>query len=135
MNEPEIPEKMRQALHGYSKAVVFVPPSVDAKVLEQAKAHLANHKRRSHKWPWPWWAAAAGMIIGFVGWSFSVVRLHRKEIADIEGSGVFEMFAAFALARKIEAGATIKQADIHHDGTVDSRDVAIIAQQAVRLQL
>ena len=132
--EQELPEKVRKALLGYSKAVVFVPPSIDAKVLEQAKAHFGDRKGRIHRLPLPAWAAAAAVMVGLLIWSSPFTR-HHPDVADIDGNGAVEIFDAFALARKIEQGAAAKQADINHDGVIDSKDVAIIAQQAVRLPL
>src|SRR5438045_2099085 len=92
----KLPEALRDGLENYSNQRVFVPPAVDAKVLDRAHDHLRTYARQRPVWPW--WAAAAALVVTLVIWSslFNQHQLRRNLLnpaaiaansGDVDGNG------------------------------------------------
>jgi hypothetical protein len=118
---------------------VFVPPSVDAEVLEAARRHLNRARRRARRGRAVWFAAAAaaGVLLAammartFFGFAEPRERLITRQQLD-RGAKV-DILDAFTLARHIEAGSAPVSCDLNNDGVVDRRDAAVLARRAVEL--
>src|SRR6266850_6975654 len=150
MSEPEqdprleLPKQLRDALENYSNQRVFVPPDVDAKVIEKATAHLRKQRPRRVLSRGHWWAAAAVvaalLLLSFL-FSNSQRRRNGQEIsavavnpADIDGNGKVDIFDACILARALKETTPPRQGDVNGDGIIDAADVAAIAHRAVQLE-
>ena len=128
----QAPTKLVEALRNSRKERVFVPPLVDKKILAQARQHLLENKSRFAFLPR--WAAMAASLVLICGLIIAVTQTRTRDFAaeDINRDGVADILDAFALARKIEAGAT-GDVDFNRDGVVDQRDAGAIGQLVVRL--
>jgi hypothetical protein len=84
----------------------------------------------------PWVAAATTAIVLVIAMPRFVAKpgnSFAKE--DLNLDGRVDILDAFALATKLKAGAIASpQLDLNGDGVVDSRDVAVLAAQAVSLR-
>ena len=132
MESLQAPAKFAEALRNSQKKRVFVSPQVDEKILAQARQQLLEPRSR---FPFlPRWAAMAASLVLIGGLIFAVTQTRTRNFAaeDINRDGVVDILDAFALARKIEAGAK-DDADFNRDGAVDQRDAGAIGQWAVRL--
>jgi hypothetical protein len=113
----------------------------------------ADRVRRSQPRPLLRWAPVGAMAAVAVLFTLLLLpgRLHRAvheksarklspaaeqiEREDIDRSGEVDILDAFALARRIESGATLRRDwDVNGDGAVDGEDVKQIALAAVSLE-
>ena len=129
-----------------------VPERVDRAVIDAARARLTLAPTR------PWrpvlvraatLAAAAGVALVLwlgrgrfgdqpdrgPGPGSGYSDLARVERLDVDGSGRVDILDALALARAIESEDVAADLpwDMNGDGTVDQRDVDVVAQRAVRI--
>lgn len=126
-NDDTVPERLIAALREADKGRIFVPPELDAAIMERAKANLARQRSRRII---PWFAAAAAALI-----AAAVILLSGpKAREDINRDGRVDIRDALLLARKISAGQVLGlDWDLNGDGRVDQSDVVMIASQAVKL--
>jgi len=129
-----------------------VPPDVDRAVAEAARRHLAPRPRRLWwlRWTVPATAAAAILVAATAWWFASTPTpsvpfgaeapkaegLAQASLvqADIDENGTVDILDAFTLARHIEAEHPSETRwDLNADGLVDRRDVDVVALAAVRL--
>ena len=136
--EPGAPAKLVEALRGLQDAKVSVPMEVDEAVLAAARSHLQK-TAPARVIPFPrWLAAAAAAVVAAVGLLFLLSKPGRPAPAvareDVDRNGRVDMLDAFALARKLQAGANVDlMLDLNGDGRIDQRDVDSIAAHAVKL--
>jgi len=88
-------------------------------------------------------AAAAMVVLGLGLWLYpglnqsgekpAVAPVEKTAIheADIDGDGRVDVVDAYLLACKVKSGSQAKRWDLNHDGSVDDRDVEVIAKLAV----
>jgi hypothetical protein len=137
--EMEAPPRLVAALKRITPRPVFVPPSVDAAVLNAARKHLARpqSKERLTRRPWFMWPAAASACVMLALLAHTLMKPAGPDFAreDLNRDGRVDILDAFHLARELEAGtpppATL---DLNGDGVVDRRDAEIIAALAVKLE-
>jgi hypothetical protein len=140
-HEPDAPEKLAEALRR-TEAGLFVPPSVDVKVLAQAREHFVGVRPRpsSFRGMLVGLAAAACVMSGvwlFLSWQGeeqrkTVPAAFSRE--DVDRSGGIDILDAMALARLIERGSASAGFDFNGDGVIDRRDVELLAARAVDLE-
>jgi len=122
-------------------ASVTVPEAVDASIRAHGRRHLAA--RRRSRLVLRWVAAAAAVLLATAVLA-DVFHLNRPApeakqrprvlAEDVDGNGRINVLDAFALARRLEAGAVKdRRFDVTGDGRVDEADVDWIARRAVRL--
>lgn len=117
-----------------------VPPEVDRVIVGMGRRHLMASKRR--RLPvLRWVGAAAAVVLLALGLSFLGSETERSsELAgyvvrtDVDRNGRVNILDAFALARHVE-GTDPKATkwDFNDDGSVDHKDVDLVAFAAVRL--
>src|SRR6266853_6221835 len=134
----QAPEKLVDALSQLQKERIFVPPTVDKAVLQEAREHLRRLGRPQSAWkPWLSWAAMAACLAlaVWLGERFSSpTRARPFAREDINRDGRVDVLDAFALARRIDTGGALDPRwDINGDGRVDRADVNAIAARAVSL--
>jgi hypothetical protein len=137
IEEPGAPAKLVEALRGLQAAKVSVPMEVDEAVLAAARCHLQK-TAPARVIPFPRWLAAAAAVVAAVGLLFLLSKPGRPVPAvareDVDRNGRVDMLDAFALARKLQAGAIVDlMLDLNGDGRIDQRDVDSIAAHAVKL--
>jgi hypothetical protein len=153
-DSPPLPPRLAAAFGRLRTPPVFVPPAVDAAVLRAARAHFEAHLRNARPVAGPlasllisWrarWLRAPALALGALA-VLTLVAVTGLRIlmtrsapqptkADIDRNGRVDIIDAFALSRLLAAGTPPRPAwDVNGDGTVDERDVAAVAAQAVRL--
>jgi Dockerin type I domain len=140
------PAKLVAALKSACKSDIFIPCTIDEAVLRSARKHLSPPKRRAVTWTilFRWTAPIAALAVVL---AVSVHLLlsnsrpksgistqHLYARGDLNRDGAVDILDAFALARRLKAGAVSNpELDINGDGIIDDRDVATLAAQAVRL--
>jgi hypothetical protein len=136
--EPQTGPRLGRALGGLRKETVFISPSIDEAVLEQARQHLARLRaRRVRRQRAQWLALAACMVLVAVMAQAVFHRGDGKQFAreDLNRDGQVDILDAFQLAREIKEGnAQAGTEDFNGDGKVDAADVEILARRAVSLE-
>jgi len=135
--QPEVPQQFIDAITAAHGQRVLVPTEVDAAILDKAREHLQSvaGKRRIIRFP-RWLAAAAAVVLAA---TVAGVWLQKRPAPpafareDLDHNGRVDILDAFALARKVQQGAVSAQFDMNGDGVVNSRDIDVVAAQAVRL--
>jgi hypothetical protein len=135
--EPIVPARLSEALRQWQEPRVSVPARVDEAILAQARVHLREIAAPAVV-PFPNWLAAAAAIVAGLGLTFLLSRTGPDVPAfareDVDRNGRVDMLDAFALARKLQAGAVPDQTfDLNGDGIIDQRDIDTIAAQAVKI--
>lgn len=137
--EPQAPAALVEALRALAPRKPTVPPALDEAILQQARLHLESLPSAQRRVvPFPRWLAAAAALVLGVGVVFLFTREKHRETPlvreDIDGNGQVDILDAFALARKLQAGAVSAAVfDINGDGVIDQRDIDWIASRAVKL--
>ena len=123
----QLPEVVIAGLRKANKGRVFVPPELDAAILEKARANIGRRRKQRIT---PWLAAAAALMIA----AFVIFTQSPNAREDVNRDGRVDIRDALALARKISDGKAQGSAwDFNHDGRVDQADVVAIAALAVKL--
>ena len=136
--EPIVPARLGEALRQLQAPNVSVPARVDEAILAQARLHLREIAAPAVV-PYPGWLAAAAAILAGLGLTFLFSRTGPEGPTfareDVDRNGRVDMLDAFALARKLQAGAVSDRTfDLNGDGVIDQRDIDSIAAQAVKIQ-
>ena len=138
----ETPPRFVAALRARFAREVHIPAEVDARILAHATSRLSGGKRRVFVIRWAAVSAAAAAALLAVLLSLpakdaphmasSVRAVSAKE--DIDGDGKVDIVDAFVLAKHMEASRGLEpQYDFNADGTVDRKDVDVVAMAAVSL--
>lgn len=149
-----VPEGLARDLAALGRAP-RVPASIDAKVLNRARAHLAGATRGSRfrrLLPWAGGAAAAAAVvlvvmrIGFPGGGFRneanpalspQADMRPRTQGDVNGDGRVDVLDAYKLAKKVERADPAVPwqpwEDVTGDKLVNEFDVKKIAATAVQL--
>jgi hypothetical protein len=133
----QAPAKLVDSLKRLHEPQLFIPATLDEAIVRAARQRLEKNRRPA---PWlrflPWVAAATTAIVLVIAMPRFVAKpgnSFAKE--DLNLDGRVDILDAFALATKLKAGAIASpQLDLNGDGVVDSRDVAVLAAQAVSLR-
>lgn len=137
VDEPRLPARLSEELKGLYPPPRLIPQQADAAVLAQAREHLAGVGRRRRVVPFPrWLAAAAAVALAAVLGSlwFSARRSPELAREDINRDGRVDVLDAFALARRLQQGATLDRGfDFNGDGAVNQQDIDAITARAVKL--
>lgn len=148
--DPELPAGLASDLRALYRTPVPARAGADEAILALARerAAMASRQSRSVVRIGRWVAAAAAVV---VGGAFLAVHLAHPNsptalAGDVNGDGRVDILDALVLARDVRVVAANGQApaarrprpsfekyDLNHDGTIDERDVDLIAVQAVRL--
>ena len=137
--ELQAPPALGKALNELQKERVFIPSSVDERVLWHAKRQLrrAADRRLRVRSAARWLAlAACVMVLGWLARTFVFSPNSRNDYAreDVNRDGRVDILDALALSRFIELrNAVPPTADFNGDGRIDAADVEIIARHSVRL--
>jgi Dockerin type I domain len=136
--EPAAPARLVEELRALHNQRLIIPRGVDETILSQAWAHLKEQPERRQLVRFPRWLAAAAVAMLAAGLVFLLTRHGgvRPTLAreDIDRNGQVDILDAFALARKLQLGATSDSAlDVNGDGIIDQRDIDWIAARAVKL--
>jgi hypothetical protein len=129
-----------------------VPASFDSAILNAARAHLAGQAHRKWsagfarhsrllRWAGAGAAAAAAvaavLLITIRPHTAPQVTPHPAIAGDINGDGRVDILDAYLVARKLADKSRTSPLpaawDVNHDGVVDQKDVAWIANAAVRV--
>jgi hypothetical protein len=141
---PKLPAALQATLAEHAVRPVNVPRNRDDAVLSEAKRQL-RRQIGSRRWRTGMiWAAAAIAVIAMVVWSSVHPGSTQPQFngntasagrnpADLDGDGRVDIFDAFMLARALRDGRAVAAWDVNRDGSVDARDVALVAQRAVQL--
>lgn len=142
-SEPTLPQALTDDLAALYWPDLPVPPELDEAVLTAARARFARYRRRRLILRWAPLAAAAAALILLAIPVLRFTRPQGREAApavlattpeDIDRNGRVDILDAFALARRLEAGAVAEpECDVNYDGDVDAADVDAIAMLAVRI--
>jgi len=131
----EAPAKLVSALRHLSGERIFVPPTTDEAILRAARAQLSPARQPKLNWlrfaPWAVGGAAGIMLMFFSLQTPKLPPGFAQE--DLNRDGVVDILDAFALAKKLETGASGAGVDFNGDGKVNQQDVAALAAQAVSL--
>ena len=150
---PDAPRRLREDLAVLYDAEVPVPEALDRVILEAAHRRLERRRPvvvRLAPWARVAAVAAAAAAVLLAVWVIrpaaqrpaeppeTPIAARRSdsgpEREDVDGNGRVDILDAFALARRVEAGAPpATQWDLNADGTVDRRDVDAVALAAVSL--
>lgn len=138
-NEPHAAPRLMAPLNALYHRTVHVPPEVDQSILAAARKHLRSHRTKSRAVPVPHWLAAAAAVAAAILLAGLWLLTHRASLVvareDIDHNGRIDILDAFALARRINSGATTRmQFDFNGDGVVDGKDIDAIAARAVKLE-
>jgi hypothetical protein len=137
--DPHIPAQLRKDLRSLFEPPGRAPQQVDKAILEPASRRLARPRRLIIPLRWAAVAAAAAVValaaILFIPQSaIRNLQSTRPVLADLDGNGRVDILDAFRLARRIESHNQIQTTwDFNRDGSVDRKDVDIVAFAAVRL--
>lgn len=142
--ELQAPEALAKALRQLQKERVFIPPSVDERILSQAREQIrraTDHRRRGRS-ATRWLALAACIVVlGWLARTFVFAPDPRKPGTtayareDVNHDGRVDILDAFELSRVIQLHTPLpSNADFNGDGRVDGADVEIIARHSVRLE-
>jgi hypothetical protein len=125
----DLPERLIADLHAAFRKRVEVPEALDRTIFEAARLRLRRRRGALvRRWAAAAAAAAALALAATLAW-------RGGDPADLDGNGRIDILDAFALARRLEAGAAPEpRRDIDGDGRVDRRDVDAIARRAVALR-
>lgn len=143
--EHEAPKALTEDLRAFYGAKPSVPREVDEIVLLAARERFAVRRgRRILRWIIPP-AAAAAILLGV--WMAAPQFSRRPEPLafvreDFDRNGTVDILDAFAMARQIEsaglsdrhAGLDGRRWDLTGDGSVDRKDLDVIAYEAVRIR-
>ncbi len=137
--EPSAPPALAAALKEPPARRVFVPPAIDAAVVNAARRHLAERPARPRSlfswFAWPAFAAAGLVLIGLI----AVLNRGEREPPefareDLNHDGRVDVLDAFQLARELRSSPKPGAGrDLNGDGVVDERDARWIAARAVKL--
>ncbi|MBE0542029.1 MAG: hypothetical protein IH623_11625 [Verrucomicrobia bacterium] len=138
-DEMDAPPKLVGALKRITPQPVFVPPSVDAAVLNAARKHLARPQSKDrHAWrQWFLWPAVASACVMLALLAHTLLKPARPDFAreDLNRDGHVDILDAFYLARELHVGTPPHTTlDLNGDGVVDRRDAEVIAALAVKLE-
>ena len=132
-----------------SPQAIAVPQSADSAVMAIIDRQVGERKRKASAGRVFVFlrrvgavAAAAAIVVGLGVWFYPgssgpaakpvIVSVVTHE-ADIDGDGKVDVVDAYLLARKLKAGDVDIACDLNHDGSVDDKDVEVIAKLAVSL--
>lgn len=142
--EWQAPEAFTNALQQLEKERVFIPPSVDERILARAQEQIRRAARRQRRRQVATRVLALAACIAFLAWiaATNIFRPGRQQAnsgrnlpEDVNGDGRVDILDAFELARVIERGNPLpSKADLNGDGRVDSADVEIIARHSVSIE-
>lgn len=146
-NEPrepgngEIPPKLIAAFKRLDRQKVFVPPSLDRSILNEARLRLST--ARPSRWsglrPWLLWpgmatACAALILAGYGIWRQDGAGRSPMAHEDLNQDGRVDILDAFQLARHLTSREPAPaRYDFNGDGLVDIRDAEAVAMRAVKL--
>lgn len=139
-DEPQGTARLVQALRDAQKESIFVPPTIDDAILEKIRPHLAQIRARHRRTTATRWLALAASIAILAGAGITFWHHPQRGTAvasvreDLNGDGHVDILDSFQLARQINAGSALPDADLNGDGRTDNADVDLIAQRAVRLE-
>jgi hypothetical protein len=142
IDDPILPERLRDDLGALYRAEVQVPADVDRLVLSSARARSMRRGR------WARWVGAGAAVAAVVVVSITLLRPHasapqqhaRRDVytpdGDADGNAVVDIRDALALARNVEAGNAkwTRWEDVNRDKVIDRKDVDAIAMMAVALK-
>jgi hypothetical protein len=133
---PNPGSRLGRALGGLRKTSVFIPPAVDAAVLEQARPHLTRIRAERSRRQRNQWLALAACLVIVAAVAQAVLHRSTTQFAreDLNRDGRVDILDAFQLAREIKDGKVPATGDFNGDGKVDAADVGFLAKQAVSLQ-
>lgn len=158
--KPEGLEKLGGALRRLEKDRVFVPGTVDEKVLGAVREHFAaeqvggggplaepiapnevlfpskpgfsSRQRKARQWQ-KWLPLAASIAIAAIMFEFA--RQGRIRPGDVNRDGVVDVVDALALAERVASGGrTSRTWDLNRDGRVDAADSNEIMARVVDLE-
>lgn len=141
---------LAEDLKGLFETDLAVPGEVDRAVLDRARRRLT---RRGRWLWWPRWAAVAGAAAAVILFAVvlktgvspvsdtenrSAAPLSKAAVASLSGdidlNGRVDILDAFKLARHVESGGAVEaEWDLNADGSVNRKDVDVVAFAAVRL--
>lgn len=161
-NEPNLEglEKLEAELRRLEKDDLFVPGTVDEKVLGAVREHFAAEQleeagpvvkplapgdvlfpskhtvnlrlKRARQWH-KWLPLAASIVIAAIMFEFA--RQGRIRPGDVNRDGVVDVVDAFALAERVASGGrTSRTWDLNRDGRVDAADSNEIMARVVDLE-
>lgn len=124
-DDPQAPERLIEGLRAlYARPV---PREVDDTILSAARRRMVAVRRRPRILRW----VAAGAVAAAALVAVVASLFHESERRPVAGR--VTILDAFALARRIEAGAPLPADDVNHDGRVNRADVDHLAMAAVAL--
>ena len=135
--EPQAPPRLVAALKELPPRRVFVPPTLDERVIRAARQHLAAPQRTG--WvglrPWLSWLALAASCFVIAMLVLLTIRKTptRQASADLNHDGQVDILDAFQLERDLQARKKAVGPDVNGDGVVDGKDVTALAAKAVAL--
>ena len=144
-SEPQFEPRASQALSRDLGALfhphgLHVPPEVNDRILNQARAGIIGRSRRRPLLRWAGAAAAAAAVVvlvvrfALVGPDAPTSPQQASAIpADVDGNGRVDVLDALVLARRVEARSSDAR-DLTGDGVADRSDVDLVAMLAVSLQ-
>jgi hypothetical protein len=134
------PPALISALKARKPREIFVPRTVDERVLRAAEPRLQRPNRV--RFPWTGllrWGMAAGavallaLLAAQIAW-WPSARPLASSPESVGTTRPVDILDAFALARRLQAGDKPGNAmDANGDGVVDERDVITLATKAVEL--
>lgn len=120
-----------------------IDPAIDASIRDEIRNHFAKRRfgRSQYRNARPWFAVAAAVLLALSVWAFTLSlpragspAIAQRNPADVDRNGAVDILDAFALARHLKVDVLADTSlDFNGDGTIDQRDVDVIAMQAVSL--
>lgn len=137
----EVPPELITALKRSSKSSIFIPPTLDERIVNAARRHLAPGRSSPPAWifrlRWGFAVVALILILAVMPALLRKFGTPSQRLAirgDVNHDGKVDILDAFALARELKSGTHLSlQLDINGDGVVDTRDVTALAARAVSL--
>jgi len=152
-NDETLPEELTTALKQRFQSPHSIPPEIDQAILRRAHEHFAQktaaQPRKTVSFEkWIIRTAAAAAVLA-IAWLLVLEnqtkntetppaavsgKIETNAPHDIDRSGRVDILDAFTMAKAITHQAVSdKKWDFNHDGTVDKRDVDIVALAAVKI--
>ncbi len=137
--EPRVSQAIARDLGAlFNPDGLHVPPAMNQRILNQARARIIGRSRRRPLLRWAGAAAAAAAVVVLVVrlnlTAPPSVTLHAASVpADVDGNGRVDILDALALARRVESNHPDAR-DVTGDGATDARDVDAVAMRAVALR-
>ena len=135
--DESLPDELAGRLEQLYRPLVFVPPEVDERIMDEAGRRLAPVRRRQWRGrvASAWGSMAAVLLAAVTLWWFGEFSSPRGAgvAGDIDGSGRVDIVDALRLAGQIEQRSAAAEWDIDGDGDVNAADVDVIAYMAVSI--